>query len=167
MPESTTPPEIQEILDGLKKRVGEIDNQVRSHDSAILDIQPALEDISHSLDILNVAMQNLFFTQTQDQILIEAVVRYMAGYKPGDFAKEMEEVNKQIDEGKELEGFAVKPKNDFNATSFYDLATEIGTAFAQVRKKKVEAAKAKVAQEEAAKLRKPTIQIVKNLPKEL
>lgn len=167
MAELLTPEQIQETISSLKTRVTEIDNSVRTHDTAILDIQPAIDDISHSLEILNVAMQNLFFTQSQDQILIESLVRYLAGYKKGDFEKEMEVVNAQIDAGAEPEGFTVKPKNDFNANDFYDLAQEIGTQFAQVRKKKIEQAKQKHANEEAKKLKKPTIQIVKNMPKDL
>jgi hypothetical protein len=166
MPELTVE-QAQELIEGLKKRVADIDNQVRVHDSAITDIQPALEDMSHSLEILNVAMQNLFFTQSQDQILIETVVRYLAGYKKGDFESEMKTVNEQIEAGKEPEGFTVRSKNDFDAALFYDLAQEIGTQFAETRKKKMAQAKAKYAEEEAKKVRKPTIQIVKNLPKEL
>jgi len=148
----------------LKKRVVDLDNHSRATDSSFEEVQGALKESSETLGVLNMAMQNLFYTQSQDQILIETMVRYFAGYEVGDFTKEMATLSEQIDNGQEPEGFTVKPRNDFNAAKFYDLAKEIGETFAEIRRKKIEKTKHEYAEKQAKELRKPKIQIVNSMP---
>jgi hypothetical protein len=156
--------ELAKKVEGYNKRLSEVDNSTRGNAEIIEELRPAMEDTSHALQTLNMAMQNLFFTQVQDQVLIEAVVRYMAGYKPGDFTTEMEAVQKRIEAGEESEGFTVEPKNDFDATKFYDLAKEVGTVFATIRQKRVEKVQAEMAAKQKMDIRKPKIEIVQSLP---
>lgn len=156
--------EQKELIASLSKRLGELDNHSRVSDSSFEEIDGALKESSETLQVLNMAMQNLFYTQSQDQILIETMVRYFAGYEVGDFTKEMAVLSEQIDKGQEPEGFTVKPRNDFNATRFYDLAKEIGETFAEIRKKKIAKTKQEYADKQAKELRKPKIEIVRNIP---
>ena len=164
-----TPEEILEQVKTLEKRVAEIDNSVRTHDTTITnEIIPGMKEVSDSLQILNIALQNLFWTQSSGQVLVETVVRYFAGYQVGDFTKEIGEVSEKMVAGEQVgDGFKAKPKNDFDINRFYDLAEEIDTVYKDLKAKRVEVLHKEHADEEAAKLRKPKIEIVKNMPKEL
>lgn len=159
--------EITAQVGSLKDRLAQVDNQSRGNDSALREIVPSLDETHKSLEVLNLAMQNLFYTQSHDQIIIEAVVRYMAGYQQGDFTKEMETVSDQLAAGQEPEGFVIKPRNDFDTKRFYDIAEEIGASLKQMREKKLAESRAKAIEDQKNQARKPKIEIVQSLPKDL
>lgn len=156
-----------EKVRNLGTHLNSVDDMTTNHKKMLEEVGPALAETERSLEIMNVALQNLFYNQSNDQILIETVVRYMAGYQPGDFTKEMETVSQSEQEGKEPEGFTVQPKNDFDSKRFYAIAEDIASCLKQMRDKKVAETRAKMLEEQKRKAQTPKIHVVQSIPKDL
>lgn len=90
-----TEAEIQELKDQVAKmneRLGEVDNRSRESAEENGRFRTAFSEFTQGITIHEIAIRKLYMGQTSNNLIIDALMRYLAGYKAGDYLAEREKV---------------------------------------------------------------------------
>jgi hypothetical protein len=138
-------------FESLQKSIDDLAKEVKSFDSRIVDLEVATKQLNandmqfeNAYNHLRLAMEQFSRQANSNEITVEAIVCWMAGYKPGDYQKDL--TMQALDPSAPKNEPQLRPRNDFDSKGFFELLREIGKLANERREKQIREYMAEVEQ---------------------
>jgi chaperonin cofactor prefoldin len=127
----------------LQTLVDDTTSETKKFDSRLVDIEIAIKQLNgndsqleSAYTHLRAAMEQFSHQANSNEIAFETLVCWLAGYKPGDYQKDLTMLALNPDAPKNEP--MLRPRNNFDSKTFFELMREIGRLAMERKKKQIE-----------------------------
>lgn len=143
-----------------KQRIEDIDNMARKSDKRLDDVEEALKEMQGAGLHIEQAIQQLFIQLLAQQIMNEVIPRYLAGYKAGDYIKEVEQAsNEAVNDPSKFKMLVSDP--NFDEPRFQELCKEIAQVMINMKAQAAKKNRDEQQQKASQVIQMPRPQIIK------